>query len=69
MLLASDLIATVPAGMARRWRDRLIVLTPPCEIPGFPIQMGWHPRSQADPALTWLRGEIVAACSSSNSTK
>lgn len=60
----SDLIATVPARLARRWSDRVAVLSPPCELPGFSVAMAWHPRAHADPAHVWLREvlrETVAA--------
>lgn len=60
----SDLIATVPARLARRWGARLAVLSPPCELPGFSVAMGWHQRAHADPAQIWLRElmrEIIGA--------
>lgn len=51
----SDLIATVPARLARRWSDRLAVFPPPCELPSFSVSMAWHTRAHADPAQMWLR--------------
>lgn len=64
LIESSDLVATVPARLARRWRTQLAVLSPPCEVPGFSVAMGWHPRAHADPAQVWLREvlrEVVAA--------
>jgi DNA-binding transcriptional LysR family regulator len=64
LIEASDLVATVPARLARRWGARLAVLSPPCELPGFSVAMAWHPRTHADPAHIWLRDtlrEAVAA--------
>ena len=55
LIETSDLIATVPARLARRWQERLAVLSPPCELPGFSVSMAWHPRAHADPAQVWLR--------------
>lgn len=60
-----DLIATVPARLARRWASRLAVLAPPCELPGFSVSMAWHPRAHTDPAQVWLRDtlrELAHAC-------
>lgn len=51
----SDLVATVPARMARRWSAQLAVLSPPCNVPGFSVSMAWHPRAHSDPAQMWLR--------------
>lgn len=51
----SDLVATVPARLVRRWAGSLAVLPPPCAVPGFSIAMGWHARAHADPAQVWLR--------------
>ncbi|MBV8619201.1 MAG: LysR family transcriptional regulator [Curvibacter sp.] len=60
LVAESDLIATVPSRQARQWTGALEVLAPPCEIPGFTVQMGWHPRSHADPAHAWLRENVAA---------
>lgn len=60
LVAASDLVATVPSRLARRWEDELVVRAPPCEVPGFAVQMGWHPRSHSDPAHAWLREQVVA---------
>jgi DNA-binding transcriptional LysR family regulator len=59
LLANSDLISTVPLRMARTWQDRVVMLAPPLEIAGFAMEMGWHPRNHADPALRWLRDQIM----------
>lgn len=51
----TDLIATVPARLARTWAGLLAVVSVPLEVPGFSVSMGWHPRTHADPAQLWLR--------------
>lgn len=60
VLKNSDLIATIPARLARAWSEQLAVQSPPCEVGGFSIQMGWHSRSHADPAQIWLREQLLA---------
>jgi DNA-binding transcriptional LysR family regulator len=55
LIESSDLVATVPARLARGWATQLAVLSPPCELPGFTVAMAWHPRAHADPAQVWLR--------------
>jgi DNA-binding transcriptional LysR family regulator len=56
----SDLIATIPARLARRWSTRLTVLSPPFELTGFSVSMGWHTRAHLDPAQVWLRNTLRA---------
>jgi len=60
LIETSDLIATVPARLARRWSSRLAVLSPPFELPGFSVSMGWHTRAHVDPAQIWLRDTLRA---------
>lgn len=60
LLTQSDLLCTVPRRITDGWRDRLAVRTPPCEVPGFTVAMGWHSRSEADPAQRWIRAQIIA---------
>lgn len=55
----SDLVATLPARLARRFPDRLTLFAPPFPLEGFAVHMAWHPRAQADPAHAWLRQQIV----------
>lgn len=59
LMAESDLICTIPARLARRWNDTLSIMAPPCEVRGFSIHMGWHPRAHSDPAQRWLREQIL----------
>jgi DNA-binding transcriptional LysR family regulator len=61
VLAGSDLIATVPARLAQAWAGDLAVRPPPCEVAGFTVLMGWHPRAHADPAQQWLRETLLAS--------
>jgi DNA-binding transcriptional LysR family regulator len=59
VVAASELVATVPARLARAWAQQLEVLAPPCEVVSFTVMMGWHGRAHADPAQRWLREQLV----------
>jgi DNA-binding transcriptional LysR family regulator len=60
MVEATDLIATMPARLARDAPATLRQLPPPLDIGGFALHAAWHARSNADPAHRWLRDEIAA---------
>lgn len=57
LLADSDLIATVPAGLARlhakRWGLR--VFAPPVPLPRYTLSLYWHERYHRDPGNAWLR--------------
>lgn len=57
IVASSDLIATVPETLARRFSKqlKLQVFALPIAIPVFRWTMLWHEHIQADPAHTWLR--------------
>lgn len=55
LIESTDLIATVPARLARRWAGPLAAVPVPLEVPGFSIAMAWHVRAHADAAQVWLR--------------
>jgi DNA-binding transcriptional LysR family regulator len=63
IVAGSDLVATVPEGLARAAaREHGLQLLPvPLAVPPLRVSMLWHERAEADPAHTWLR-EAVAAC-------
>jgi DNA-binding transcriptional LysR family regulator len=61
LIAESDLICTVPARLARRSSDALNVLATPCEVGTFSVHMGWHPRTDSDPAQKWLREQVLTA--------
>ena len=57
----SDLIALIPAQLARRVAERMRLDIYAAPIPLEPprIFMVWHKRSTRSPAHAWLRGEIA----------
>lgn len=59
VIAESDMVATVPARLANRWRADFTILAPPLNVSGFSVRMGWHPRSEADPSSEWLRGALA----------
>jgi DNA-binding transcriptional LysR family regulator len=59
LIASSELVATVPARLARAWEQQLAVRAPPLEIAGFTVMMGWHARAHADPAQIWLREQLT----------
>jgi DNA-binding transcriptional LysR family regulator len=71
MVACSDLIATVPEGLARRFAPwlRLQVLPVPFEMPPFRMSMLWHARFQADAAQVWFRELVSATASRLNKRK
>lgn len=58
MLEGTRFIATVQSKLARKLAPAVDFRTfhPPLEIPVLRETMSWHPRNDADPGLTWLRG-------------
>ena len=62
VLLATDMIATLPLRLARRARDRdaLVILDLPYAPLSVPVEMVWHERADDNPASRWLR-EMIAA--------
>jgi DNA-binding transcriptional LysR family regulator len=59
----SDLIACVPAGLARRSRKelRLEIRKLPIALPPLHLRLAWHERTNRDPALEWFRSLVVQA--------
>lgn len=57
----SDLIATVPAGLAAHFRRDagLEIRRSPLKLPTFHTRLLWSMHSSEDPALMWLRSEIA----------
>lgn len=56
----SDLIATLPLRLARSFADSmgLRLLEPPLTLGSVSINQYWHPRTDRDPANTWLREAV-----------
>jgi DNA-binding transcriptional LysR family regulator len=63
MILAeqNDLVVTLPSLAAQLQHDnpRLVIKTPPLEIPPLELKMAWSPLLQHNPANRWLRTLIV----------
>ena len=63
MLMAeqNDLIVTIPAKAAKlqAHNPRVVVETPPFEIPPITLKMAWSPLLQNNPAHQWMRRMIV----------
>jgi DNA-binding transcriptional LysR family regulator len=58
LLLSDDLVAVVPSRLLRETEQKLVVLKPPVEIPGFDVIAVWHPRTDKDVAHRWLRNRL-----------
>lgn len=62
VLVASDLLATVPRGaatlFAEVWPLRWLPPPPELVLPDAPMLLTWHRRNEAEPAHRWLR-ELV----------
>ena len=63
MILAeqNDLVVTLPtlAAQLQVNNPRLVIKTPPIEIPPLELKMAWSPLLQHNPANRWLRQLIV----------
>jgi DNA-binding transcriptional LysR family regulator len=57
----TDCVATLPRGILERYASLIDVLALPFDVPPFVFAMAWHPRSQDDRALQWLRTLFVEA--------
>lgn len=57
----NDLVVTLPtlAAQLQVNNPRLVIKTPPLEIPPLELQMAWSPLLQHNPANRWLRKLIV----------
>jgi hypothetical protein len=56
-LRATDYVATLPARFVRRFTGELDVFDLPFKARGYSLAAVWHPRNDADPGHSWLRGE------------
>lgn len=59
IVAATDFVSTLPRRFALHFSDRLDVFELPFRAQGFNLFAAWHPRAHADPALTWLRGQLA----------
>ncbi len=63
LVAASDLIATVPLGLAQRFRRSLAIEVRklPIALPPFHMRLLWHAHNDDDPAQAWLRSMLTPA--------
>lgn len=61
MLAASDLVCTLPSRFLQRFAGQLDTFALPLEAPELDLAIAWHPRSEQEPGLVWLRAQIAAA--------
>jgi DNA-binding transcriptional LysR family regulator len=64
IIAETDLIVTVNSRIADTYVRELPLksLPPPLDLPEFPITMLWHPRSDGDPSIAWLRRMLIDIC-------
>ena len=55
----SDALCLVPARLAALYAGTVASCPPPLELPGFEVDMLWHPRRQNDPAHRWFRSQVL----------
>lgn len=62
LLEASDVVATMPARLARVYQQRfdLVAFDPPLELPLLDIRMMWHRSTQDSAPHKWLRDQLLS---------
>jgi DNA-binding transcriptional LysR family regulator len=68
-LRATDYVATLPARFVRRFTGELEVFDLPFKARGYSLAAVWHPRNDADPGHSWLRGEIGKIAAARHDTR
>jgi DNA-binding transcriptional LysR family regulator len=63
VIAETDLVLTIPAGIAESLAAMLPVrlLPPPLPLAPFDTHVAWHERQDRDPALVWLRAQLQRA--------
>jgi len=61
LVAESDMIATVPLAVGRRFAEiaRVRMVPLPWNIPGYDIHLHWHTRFHHDAANCWLRSTLI----------
>jgi len=60
MIVAStNFVSTLPQRFAMRFTNRVDLFYLPFRVEGVSLFAAWHSRAHADPALTWLRNQLV----------
>ncbi|MEI5995760.1 hypothetical protein H3V53_00585 [Paraburkholderia bengalensis] len=64
LLLSSNLIAVLPAGVVRTHalKDQIYACNVPLTLAPFDCQMAWHTRYDRDSAHRWMRALIAQTC-------
>ncbi|HTV20139.1 MAG TPA: LysR substrate-binding domain-containing protein [Polyangiaceae bacterium] len=68
LLVQSDCIALIPERLARL-STGIVWAAPPLPVPGFDVALVWHPRSDADAAVGFVRDEMVRLASEASTPK
>ena len=69
-LRGTDLIMSLPSRLASLAdRQGLVLFKLPLAVPDYPYLMSWHRRSDADPAMNWLRSLVNEAVASATSQR
>lgn len=60
VIARTDYVMTIARRVALRLAQiyKLRVFPPPMRLDGFEVVMAWHPRSQADAGINWLRDQV-----------
>jgi DNA-binding transcriptional LysR family regulator len=56
----SDAVATLPSRLVAAWGKGLARVRLPVSIPGFSLDLGWHPRNTPDPRHKFVREALFA---------
>ncbi|KDB10485.1 transcriptional regulator, LysR family [Burkholderia sp. lig30] len=59
ILQASDCVCTLPRMLLARCLDVVDVFALPFQTEPYRLSLAWHPRNDTDPAVIWLREQIV----------
>lgn len=67
---SSDLVATVPADLAQLFRRyaQVCLHTAPLDVAAIAVHQFWHRRAHQDPAVTWLRAQVLQLLGRGNKT-
>jgi len=60
MLAATHLVCTLPSRFLERFEGQLDTFDLPLRVPALDLSLAWHPRSEHDAGLRWLREQVVA---------
>jgi DNA-binding transcriptional LysR family regulator len=63
VVASTDYVMTIPRRVALQFVQlyRLRLFPPPVSLRGFDVAMAWHPRSESDSGVGWLRDQVREA--------